>query len=152
MMDKIAKAKKLAEDMEDQFYIKDNRFFLNDNARQEYKDIIYKAHNDALPNDHIYDMIQKSLIDIIESEDPEDGPAESSVLVYNYELMKWLSECPSSTDYAEDVISEIAGGKDTPLFFNILMQAYARQLESIYFKVLIELEDLAEDLNKELEQ
>jgi hypothetical protein len=116
-----------------------------DEAPQELRELIQKAHGNMLPNDYRYNFVVESLEAI--AEDREDSIEAD---IYNRDLLNWLSSHLDRSAYCDQYVEEY-GGIDTKNFniINVISGGqYLEKLE-VYHSVLHSLEEIIEELEDE---
>ena len=115
-------------------------FFLKDESKNKYQELIRSLHMDELPNDWRYETIKSLVSSFLEyySEDEEltydnlqdalrDSIAENLAEVSNSCLFEWLAEIPSRASF-EDIHSAISCIDDS---VDLGYLARLRQIEEI---------------------
>jgi len=106
------------------------------------KDIIKACHDidDVIPNDYVYQFISDA-VDIIAEVDGDDidtikdnlhEPLDSSVDIYNADLLKWVITNPSFSCWVDQAIEEMGCTEH----FKSLMVGQYLQREAIAFKIV----------------
>lgn len=111
------------------------------------KDMVFKAHNDLLPNDYIYSFIVEALDVIAECEtlkQAEEAPFEGYLEpdVYNGRLLAWVSDNLHFAWYVDNAMQEM----DCKDLFTALAYGQAECKKEVYFTVLEHLKDKLEEI------
>jgi len=100
------------------------------------KEIIFKAHQDRLPSDYIYEFIQDALYAIVDAEDNEEAIEEAiygiEADVYTSDLTRWLHSNNHNVYYLTEALEEFEI-KDG---FQALAIAQQKQKQEVAIKVL----------------
>jgi len=120
--------------------------------KTEYRDqdwimnLVHKAHNDMLPDDHKYEFVIDALDLIQELSDPDEPEIEPDI--YNHDLIKWLGSHLSRIGYCDQYMEDY--GADTHAGIVRLLQG-GQQSEKmeVYNIVLQALRDRLEELEDE---
>lgn len=110
-------------------------------APEWVSNIIWKAHDDRLANDHIYLFIEDVLQLLSDSDDPEEAIYELEADIYTSDLTGWLNDNVNNVCYLTDALDNNPDIKDG---FQLLTYAqYLHRLE-VGQIVLQELTNLTE--------
>jgi len=106
-----------------------------DNASEDLKDSVRKAHGDRLPSDWVFDKYHSILDAMTQYDDIEDARSEivdGLVDVYTSDLTEWLNSNNNNVYYLTEAIDqyEIKDG------FRVLATAQSLAIDEIYGEVL----------------
>ena len=105
-----------------------------DNASEDLKDSVRKAHGEQLPSDWIFDKYHSILDAMTQYDDIEDNRSEivdGLVSVYTSDLTEWLNSNNSNVYYLTEALEE-SEEKDG---FRALALAQYKAIDEIYSEV-----------------
>ena len=126
-----------------------------DGSPQWMQDVIFKAHQDKLPDDHTYEAIDRILSHILDCtdktatrDDMQEALYEIEADVYTSDLTEWLHSDCSNVYYLDEVMKE--GSPEDG--FQLLAMAQHRWLEEIGNVLVDALDQLATEEETETEE
>lgn len=111
---------------------------LRDGSPQWMKDLMHEAHDDMLPDDTRYAMIDECVDALTEYDDWEDCTheiADGLVDVYNSDLTKWLASHNLRAYYIDEAQREGLISEDADEFQRIGVGQYCEYLEILHVLV-----------------
>lgn len=148
----VNNVRKLAQEYLEYFQVLDKQevsfttYATKDNAPQELKDLVLKAHGKMMPDNYIYTYIVESLQAIAEN-DTENLEKLDSLMeadVYNNDRLNWLSshlDRPCYVDeYVEEFCLEIKA--DNFNIMELIGFGQAREKQEVFYSVLSSLEKI----------
>jgi hypothetical protein len=113
---------------------------LKDNAPEELRESVRKAHGDRFPDDYVYSWYSGILDDLEQYdcekiEHIEDARAEivnGLISVYTYDLTKWLNDDVYNVYYLSEALEEF----DEKDGFKLLMMAQYKAIDEVFGAVV----------------
>lgn len=115
---------------------------LKDNSPAWMTGVIRAVHGDKLPDDTVYQFIEKCCDAIADSEEePQDAICQIEPDIYTHDLTAWLHARVDHTEYVNQVIEE-GFDKDVHTICDLLTMAQAQQIQEIGFALISALETI----------
>jgi hypothetical protein len=116
---------------------------LKDGSPAWMTDVIHAVHAGKMPDDTVYEFIDRCACAIADYDDPQDAIAEIEADSYTTDLTGWLHERCDHVYYLSEVLDEY--GSDVKDGFQLLQLAQKRQLDEVGAALISELENLELD-------
>lgn len=100
-------------------------------------ELVRTAHDDMLPDDHRYQMIEDAILAMADSDEPGDTLYEVEAPVYTSDLTAWLNSANSRVYYLTEALTEYGDIKDG---FQLLSLAWLAEFREVAQSVLSSLE------------
>lgn len=111
------------------------------------KDLVFKAHEDMLPDDYKYEYVVDALEALSEGDDPDSPRDEADV--YNSDLLKWLSSHGERSGFVDEATKEFGHHPDLGIMGDI-MYGQSAEKEQVWYSVVGSLNSRLEDIEMEV--
>lgn len=114
---------------------------LSDGSPQWMTDVIRAAHGDKMPDNTVYEFIERAVNAIQDHDEPQDAIAEIESDSYTADLTAWLNARVDHVYYLTQALEDFGPFDDG---FKLLAYAQSIQIQEVAGIVLAELEKLVE--------
>ena len=108
-------------------------------------EMVYKAHEEMLPDDYKYEYIVETLDALSEGQDPEEGLNDLEADVYDSDLLEWLSSHGERQGFVNEAVEVYGHSKEMGIMGDIMMGQKSEK-EQVWRIVVEALKERLEDI------
>lgn len=109
------------------------------------QEMVYKAHENMGADDYKYEFVVKTLDELSEGADPEEGKDNLEADIYTADLLQWLGSHLERTGFVDEIVEQI--GHSQSGIVGDIMYGQIQEKHQVWDSVVQSLRDRLDDID-----